>query len=696
MRSLSVIALVLAVSGCKCGPTVTKVNPSLGVSPSGLDFGRVKVGGSRLLTVRLEAQSRTAVVFSSIVIEGAAASAYRLGPNVPTQLETLGSEQTLSITFTPPAVAAFTASLVLNSNDPDRPATRIALAGEGALPKIEVTADCQGPLGCTATVVAAPLSIDFGREPSVRLMPIDPTRLPTVVIVNTGEVSLQVSGASFGGPDAAAFTVAGNTPFPPAGVMLEPNQGFNLPLRFVPTSELQSSYSAVLTITSDDPDRPAVTIQLAGTLRPNLPPEICANLIRVVPQQLGDAPRDYSNASFWTPLLTPPTGGYDFSATRDVRPSELAVFSASSSTSPTTCSFDPEDGRTGLTYRWRIIATPRGVQAPALAGATTAQVQLRPIATGQYTLELTVTDSRLSAVTVNLRFAVAIKQDLVAQLQWDGFAGVDLDLHLIRPSAVTAGDPFTGAYAFFNAGLSGKTAGDLNGFAKRTKDNNTVAGFDFDWGQPGASDDPVLNLDDRGDGELIENASLNFPEHDPDCATASCTYRVMVHVFADNRMNPTPPSCVVDGGAGCLDGEVCNCAVAGDRCVAESAPAGSAPVGSGKCYPAPKPVVRLFFRGSPTPANVVPLETLVPVDEVLLGAPCKLWHVADISWPAVTAIGSLPDGGTPPPVVTIVGASGMGRITASLARFGLRAAGGALRCEPDITQNALPWYSRQP
>lgn len=690
MRSLWAIALVLTVSACKCGPEVAKVNPSLGVSPPGLDFGQVKVGDSKQLTVRLEAQTRTAVVFSSIVIEGASAAAYRLGPT-PTQVASLGNT-TMTITFTPPAVAAFTASLVLNSNDPDRPATRIALAGDGALPKIAVTPDCQGPRGCTSTVVVDPPSIDFGPEPLVRLLPIDPTRLPTLVITNEGQVALQVSGASFTGPDAAAFTVAGNVAFPAAGVTLEAAAGFNLPIRFVPTSEQQASYSAQLVITSDDPDRPSVTVQLRGTLRPNLPPVVCANLIRVVPQIVGDA-RDYG----WTPeLLTPPATGYDFTASRDVRPDELVVFSATSdSADPTKCTADPEDGRTGLTYRWRLIATPPGGQGLAIAGSTTAQAQLRPIATGQYTLELTVTDSRLSATVATLKFSVAIKQDLVAQLEWAGFAGVDLDIHLIRPSAVTGGDPFTGAFTFFNAGTSRKTAGDLNGFAKRTRDNNAAAGFNFDWGQPVASDDPVLNIDDRGDGQLIENASLDYPEHDPQCATASCTYRVMVHSFNDGRVHVSPPACLVDGGVGCLDGDACSCA-SGSRCVAESAPVGSAASGSGKCYPAPKPVVRLFFRGSPTPATVVPLEGLLPADEVLIGAPCKMWHVADIAWPAATAIGSLPDGGTPPPVVTVVGADVTGRVTTpSMARFGMRQAGGS-QCAPDSTQNTTAWYSRQP
>jgi hypothetical protein len=310
-------------------------------------------------------------------------------------------------------------------------------------------------------------------------------------------------------------------------------------------------------------------------------------------------------------------------------------------------------------------------------------------------LELTVTDSRMSATTVTVKFAVAIKQDLVAQLEWQGFAGVDLDLHLVRPSAVTGG-PFTGAFTFFSAGTSGKTSGDMNGFAKRTRDNNAGAGFDFDWGQPGASDDPVLNLDDRGDGQLLENVSLNFPEHDPLCATSSCTYRVMVHSFNDGRMQNAPIGCVVDGGVGCLDGDACSCAT-DFRCVAESAPVGSAPSGSGKCYLAPSPVVRFFFKGSPTAATVVPLEGLIPADAVLVGAPCKMWHVADIAWPAATATGSLPDGGTPPPVVTVVGADVNGRITnPSMVRFGVRSAGGSLQCTPDTTQNAIAWYSQQP
>src|SRR4051812_29282375 len=76
MRLLVLFVLgVTVVAGCKCPEGVKKVNPSLGVSPPGLDFGQVKVSESKQLTVRVESQTQTSVVFSSIVIEGAGAGA---------------------------------------------------------------------------------------------------------------------------------------------------------------------------------------------------------------------------------------------------------------------------------------------------------------------------------------------------------------------------------------------------------------------------------------------------------------------------------------------------------------------------------------------------------------------------------------------------------------------------------------------
>lgn len=677
MRFVVTVAVLCAVAGCTCGPQVMQVPPSLIVTPAGLDFGQVKVGEAKQLTFKLESQTRSPVSLTSIRLEGPGAAAFRLG-TVPTSLEAQASE-TVRLTFTPPAEAAFTATLLVDSNDPERPTTRIAVAGEGAEPKFVVTPDCPTSRGCTAAVVVSPPSIDFGMEPLSRPVAPDPTTLPALVVVNEGAVALHVDSLSFGGADATAFSIAGNATFPDGGLTLEASEGFNLALRFVPTLESQTTYAGTVTLTSDDPATPSITVALNGTLKPNEPPSICANLVRVVPVEIGESPREYGTAAEWASLMNPPSGGVDLSLRRDVRPGELIVLSAISDAADVTrCSTDPEDGR-ALMFEWTLLSDPTGVVNQRLGGVETQS--FRPTRTGSYVIQLSVTDSRGSTRTTTLQFAVAVKQDLVVQLEWTGFSGVDLDLHLVRPSAVTGGDAFTGAFSFFNAGPANKSSGDINGFANTVRMAN--AGFDFDWGGPGSSDDPRLNVDDRGDGQLLENISMNDPENDPRC-DAGCTYPVLVHYFEDNRMPMSPAACVVDGTPGCGDGDTCTCP-AQQRCVADTPNDGGVPFGSGKCFAAPRPQLKLYFYGAATPAAVIPL----PPTEVLIGAPCAMWHVADIDWPGRDLEGSLPDGGTPPPVVREIG-----NLTPLVSAFGRRAPGGSLACSPNITQGAVNWYAR--
>ncbi len=679
---------LLLLAACTCKQSVKTVTPSIMVAPTGVDFGQVKNGDSAARTVTLSAASQAALAIGAVTVSGDDAPFFTLG-TTPTQVDAFGSA-TVTITFAPTELRAYTATLSIASNDPDHPTVRVALAGEGARPVLTVRPDCQAANGCTGTAVLSPPSLDFGSAPTQAIThPVQ--TLPNVLVTNDGPVALTVKTFAIAGADAAAFSFAGNATFPSGGKTLDPMAGFNVPISFRPTSEAQASYAASLVITSDDPQTPMVTVALTGTLRPNLPPVICANLVRVVPPVIGDPPRDYTSA--WPSLTTVPAGGYDFRLDRDVRPGELAIFSAlSDAANAMTCSFDPEDGRT-VTFAWSLISAPVGAASLAIAGAATPQAQLRPVVTGEYTLQLTVTDSQQHATSTTLRFTVAIKQDFVAQLQWTGFAGVDLDVHLVRPSAVTSSDPFSGVFSFFSAGAANHTAGDINGYA--VSKVAPGSGFDFDWGQPGSADDPTLNVDDTGNGPLLENVSLNSPENDPLCATASCTYKVLVHAFDDARVS-TPAGCVVDGGTGCRDGERCTCAT-DQRCVADSAPAGDAGVGAGKCYVATRPVMRLFFKANPTPAAVIPLDTLNPPDDLVIGAPCQLLYVADVAWPAKSAIGSLPDGGTPPPVVTVKGADGTGRVVNPVVgRFGYRQAGGSLQCSPDVTLGGVDWYAQEP
>lgn len=698
------IVFVLVASGCRCGSGVSAVKPSLTVSPASVDFGQVKNGEAQARTLTFEARTQAAVAIASIALEpGTAAGGvegFTLGTR-PTSVDPFG-KVTMPITFRPTQLVQYQATLVVTSDDPEKPIVRVPLVGEGARPIIAVTPVCERAQQCTGTVTVTPPSIDFGQEPLVRPTPTPASQLPGAVITNDGPVPLSVKRVAIEGPDAAAFTFA-QTEATPWELM--PGEGRTPQLRFRPTSAAQGSYQAQLVVESEDPERPRIAVALRGALLPNQPPRVCFNVTRVTPPPTGGGPRDYASQASWAPLLVPPMSGYDFTLTRDIRPGELVQLSAlSDAVDASTCTTDPETGRANLTWSWRLVSVPMGARVPALAGASTPNLQFRPVVTGDYELELTVSDGMAQTVVTG-RLACAVKQDLVVQLEWTGFDGVDLDLHLVRPSAATSGDPFSGAFQFFDAptadGGASQTSGDLNGYAARTV-LPTIAGANFNWGEPGSLDDPTLNLDNTGmsgagpGGDLIENISLDNPEHDARCATSPCRYKVLVHYFRDDRMS-SPLACTVDGGTGCRDGERCACAGAGERCVAESAPIGDAGVGPGKCFVAPTPTVRIFVKGARTPAAVIPLQGLAPPDEVAIGGPCQMWSVAEIVWPPRSALGSLPDGGTPLPTIAVTGqADGGAIVSPAFGRFGYRPMGGSLRCSPDLTINGASWFGQNP
>ncbi len=651
---LVVGALVVAgavLPGCR-GDNVRAVNPDLAVTPARLAFGKVKAGGQAELPLKLVSQSQAVVTLHKVSLRdtgvpGGApggASAFEI-IGAPTSIDRL-SEASFSLRFRPEAIQAYGATLVIESNDADQPTMEIALEGEGADPVLNVVPDCSQTRRCNGTVALDPPAIDFGDEPFQRAVELPATELPSVTMINEGEVELVITKLSLEGPDREAFSFVGSATLPhqlPDGtpaLILGAGEGQGIPVRFKPTSETQETYAAEVVIESDDPAHAEVRVQLSGSLGDNLPPRVCANIVRVAHYQ--DVTQSYDTKERWDEAQA---SLYDFSTIREIRPRSTVSFSAiSNSADMRACTTDPEDQRQGLVYQWSLTRVPVGAEGLALANANTATPLLTPVATGEYEVQLRVSDAQGHSTSVPIRFNVARREDLVVQLSWNGsgkaYSGVDFDLHLVRPSAVTSTAPFSGAFDWFNG--PAKTSGDISGYAQGIYDQyKNSEGFNFDWGEAGTVDDPRQNFDDVGKGDLIENISLNYPENDPACATEPCRYKLFVHYFGDGRMNPSPQSCSV---AGCLDGEACDCPT-GLRCVADDAP--DAPnddqpaSGPGKCYRAPEPVVRVFFKGSPTPAATLPL----PPEVLAIPAPCQMLYVADVVWPAKKRRGDRRAGG---------------------------------------------------
>jgi hypothetical protein len=103
--------------------------PAIAVSPNVVNFGNVLVGTTASLSVTVLNGGSASLVVSGAV-GGAAAAEFSVDPSGPFTVLP-GQTQTVRVRFTPAAVGAKTASLVLSSNDPSSPTTEVALFGMG-------------------------------------------------------------------------------------------------------------------------------------------------------------------------------------------------------------------------------------------------------------------------------------------------------------------------------------------------------------------------------------------------------------------------------------------------------------------------------------------------------------------------------------------------------------------------------------
>lgn len=578
------VGLALALTSACSPPKVTTLAGKVELGATSLDFGKARPATTQDRTLEIFCAANVGLDFGEATLEGAGKGAFAVS-GLPAHLDAHESV-TIKVAFTPPAEGSYQATLSIPSNDPDSPA-KVALKGRGANPKLKLLAECHAP--CTAfTVTADPQTIDFGARRPLRHGSdgkiVDEPDWPTVTLLNEGELPVNV--LSVGVDGSKDFSTV--EPLPTESFPIAAGAGQALHVVFNPITGTATS-AGVLQVESDDPANPVLSVALKGSLAPAPDIQVCAAIVET----------QGPDGSISTPKNA--SGEDDFAGTQPpVQPGKNALVKLSAfsdyflaAADPTRCTGSPETGRDRLALSWTLEQRPDESSA-VLQKETTSEPTLVPDAIGHYRVRLTATDANGKTGSAAVDFDAFPRRDLVAQLAWKE-AGIDLDLHLVRPGAACGGS------CVFDS------EGDLNGFSVRS-------GGTFEWGETGPFDDPRLDRDDQGTLGGIETVSLDHPENDSACkASGTCAYGLYVHYFADARPGSGSAPC---SGVGCFEGDVCGCQ-AGTSCVAAH------------CVTPAQPTVAVYLKPAP---GKQPTVLPVPGEDFGIAGACWLWHLADVEW----------------------------------------------------------------
>ena len=210
---------------------VTFSQPQIAVSPTAIDFGRLRVNSTldRTVTVRNNGSGTLSILRSAI--EGPDSAEYRIVSGGGTASLEPGQSTTITVRFAPTSgggdmeSGTKSATLRIWSNDPTSP-TLVSLLGQSVRP---------------AARLVIP-SIDFGPRRVGGTYVID-----TVVLNNPCTDTLHVSSISLAGADAnTAFRILNN----PGTPRLAPDSSLRIAVSFSPTAVRE--YSARLLIAHDD------------------------------------------------------------------------------------------------------------------------------------------------------------------------------------------------------------------------------------------------------------------------------------------------------------------------------------------------------------------------------------------------------------------------------------------------------------
>jgi hypothetical protein len=220
---------------CSIEASTANIPPVMDLLDNALTFGMILVGNSATQSVRVHNNGGGSLTVDQVTFEGDGSEYFSadLGEGF-----SCGWRETkeLPFTFAPGADGNFEVIATIHSNDEANPEVTVTLTGAGHVP-IPPTLE---------------LSTSDYTFPDTRL---GRSRSLTLVISNTGEMTLTIMDAALTGDPAFSTNFSGE---------FDINGGSTGRLLVTFTPEEATGYSAVLTITSNDPDNETVEVQLHG------------------------------------------------------------------------------------------------------------------------------------------------------------------------------------------------------------------------------------------------------------------------------------------------------------------------------------------------------------------------------------------------------------------------------------------------
>jgi hypothetical protein len=215
------------------GTAFDRVVPSI-AGPASVDFGSVAVNSTKDVPVTIRNQGQVTLNIQSAVSSSTSYQPLTSSLDIPE-----GGQADVMVRVRPTAAGTVTGRLTLRSNDPTVPNFDIELTATG------VAAGASGP-----SIGVSPPSLDFGS------VVVNQSGSLTLTIANAGSAALNV--ASMGSTNGL-FTLANSS----SSFSIPPGTSQQVTVRFSPVTV--GSQTGGLTISSNDPARPTITVPLSGT-----------------------------------------------------------------------------------------------------------------------------------------------------------------------------------------------------------------------------------------------------------------------------------------------------------------------------------------------------------------------------------------------------------------------------------------------